>query len=97
MYIVTFNYQNLNFDIETTGITENELVDLLQSIINGIKDSNSTSQVIEDKDVGVKEQTNEDLKTDYPDYYAGKYIDNNGNKYYFVKKMKQIENKYVVY
>ncbi len=79
MYIVTFNYQNLNFDIETTGITENELVDLLQSIINGIKDSNSMSQVIEDKDIGVKEQTNEDLKTDYPDYYAGKYIDNNGN------------------
>ena len=33
MYIVTFSYNNLNFDIETNGITEDELVELLVSII----------------------------------------------------------------
>jgi hypothetical protein len=33
MYMVTFQYQNLNFDIETSGITENQLIELLESII----------------------------------------------------------------
>lgn len=32
MYIVTFSYNNIYFDIETTGITEAELQDLLVSI-----------------------------------------------------------------
>lgn len=32
MYIVTFEYNNLYFDIETTGLTESELVSLLHSI-----------------------------------------------------------------
>lgn len=42
MYIVTFEYNDIYFDIETTGITENELVDLLKSIIdNGTKSSNA--------------------------------------------------------
>ena len=34
MYIVTFEYNDIYFDIETTGITENQLVDLLESIID---------------------------------------------------------------
>ena len=33
MYIATFSYNNLNFDIETNGFTEDELVELLVSII----------------------------------------------------------------
>lgn len=33
MYIVTFNFKDIYFDIETTGITENELLELLQSIL----------------------------------------------------------------
>lgn len=32
-YIVIFSYNNINFDIETNGITQNELIDLLLSII----------------------------------------------------------------
>ena len=36
MYIVTFEYKDIYFDIETTGVTRNELVSLLQSIIDGI-------------------------------------------------------------
>lgn len=32
-YLVMFEHHNYKFDIETTGITENELVELLQSII----------------------------------------------------------------
>lgn len=40
MYIVTFEYNNIYFDIETTGITENQLVDLLESIID-----NSTNNI----------------------------------------------------
>lgn len=34
MYIVTFEYKGIYFDIETTGITEKELIEMLQSIIN---------------------------------------------------------------
>ena len=32
-YLTTFKYNNIFFDIETKGITENELITLLQSII----------------------------------------------------------------
>lgn len=33
MYIVNFSYNNINFDIETNGITQDELITLLISII----------------------------------------------------------------
>ncbi len=33
MYISTFSYQGLNFDIETVGLAENEVIELLESII----------------------------------------------------------------
>ena len=36
MYIVTFKYKDMYFDIETTGVTEDELVTLLESIINNL-------------------------------------------------------------
>lgn len=36
MYIVSFKYKDIYFDIETTGITEEELVELLKSIIENI-------------------------------------------------------------
>lgn len=75
MYIVTFNFKDMYFDIETTGITENELLELLQSIFT----ENNKNLTVEDKDVNVKEQSNEIKSTNYPDYYAGKYVDNNGN------------------
>ena len=37
MYMTTFKIKNMYFDIETNGITENELVELLQSIITKSK------------------------------------------------------------
>ena len=36
MYIVTFEYKEIYFDIETTGITKEQLVNLLESLINNI-------------------------------------------------------------
>lgn len=42
MYIVTFEYNNIYFDIETTGITENQLVDLLESIIDNSTNGSTT-------------------------------------------------------
>ena len=42
MYIVTFEYNNIYFDIETTGITENQLVDLLESIMDNGTNSSIT-------------------------------------------------------
>lgn len=75
-YMATFKFDNVNYDIETTDITENELLELLQSILTENTNKNTPA---EDKDVGVKEQTNEDINADYPEYYGGKYVDNNGN------------------
>ena len=79
MYMVTFSYENINFDIETVGITEDELVNLLQSIITEINKSGKENKIVEDKDIGANEHVNEVLNNNYTDYYAGKYIDNNGN------------------
>lgn len=44
MYIVTFNFKDIYFDIETTGITENELLELLQSILT----ENNKNLTVED-------------------------------------------------
>ena len=78
MYIVKFTHKGINFDIETNDITESELISLLESIINRV-DNPLKPDELEDKDVGVKEQTTELQTTDYPDYYGGKYVDKNGN------------------
>ena len=75
MYMATFKIKNIYFDIETTGITENELLELLQSIFI----ENNRNLAVEDKDINVKEQPNDIKSTSYPEYYAGKYVDNNGN------------------
>ena len=76
MYIVTFEYEDIYFDIETTGITENQLVDLLESLINNVKNVN---KVMEEKDININQEPTEITTTNYPTYYSGKYIDNNGN------------------
>ena len=94
-YIVTFNYQNINFDIETTGITEDELVNLLQSIIDQIENINNSDKIIEDKDSGANEQTNEITETNYPEYYAGRYIDNNGNNVVLLCEDKKENREYI--
>ena len=39
IYIVKFTHKNINFDIETTDITESELISLLESIINRINNT----------------------------------------------------------
>ena len=75
-YMATFEFNNVNYDIETTDITENELLELLQSILTENTNKNTP---VEDEDVNVNEQPNENINKGYPDYYAGKYIDNNGN------------------
>ena len=43
MYITTFEYKDTYFDIETTGITEKQLVDLLVSIIENEEEKNTDS------------------------------------------------------
>ena len=50
MYIVTLNFKDIYFDIETTGITENELLELLQPILT----ENNKNLTVEDKDINVK-------------------------------------------
>ena len=76
MYIVTFKYKDIYFDIETTGITEEQLVDLLESLINNVTNVNKE---MEEKDININEESTEISTTNYPTYYSGKYIDNNGN------------------
>ena len=43
MYIATFEYKDIYFDVETTGITEKQLVDLLVSIIENEDEENTDS------------------------------------------------------
>lgn len=50
-----------------------------ESLQSGDAEDNNKNTTIEDKDVNVNEQPNENINTGYPDYYAGKYIDKNGN------------------
>lgn len=75
-YIANFEFNNVHYDIETDKITENELLELLESILT---ENTNRNRPVEDKDVNVNEQPNENINTGYPDYYAGKYIDKNGN------------------
>ena len=79
MYIASFKIKKIYFDIETDGITENDLVELLKSIINESQICNNANINFEDKDTNVKEQIKETINEKYPEYYAGKYVDNNGN------------------
>lgn len=74
MYLVTFKNKDIFFDIETNGITENELVELLLSIVTNKPIDNN----FEDLDTNSTEPPKENVSS-YPEYYSGKYIDNNGN------------------
>ena len=49
----------------------------------------------EDADVNVKERPRENISKSYPDYYAGKYIDNNGNNIVLLCEDSQINKKQV--
>lgn len=74
-YLVNFEFNNINYDIETNGITEEELVELLTSIITENTNKNIS---VEDKDTNVNEPPKENI-SNYPEFYAGNYIDENGN------------------
>lgn len=73
MYMVGFKYNDIYFDIETNDITENELVELLESIVGEVSKVKTT---VKDKDVGSIENPQE--VSNSKDYYAGKYIDSTG-------------------
>lgn len=62
-------------DLQSDKQNKNELLELLQSILA----ENNKNLPVEDKDINVKEQSNDMKSTNYPEYYAGKYVDNNGN------------------
>lgn len=81
-YLVIFSYKDVNYDIETNGITQEELVEFLTSLISNSK---SYEQMIA-KDEDTKE--NEPVKSlggTYPDYYAGHYVDDQGNNVVLLK------------
>lgn len=73
MYMAGFKCNDLYFDIETVDITENELVELLESIVGEAK---QVTVPVKDEDVGSIENP-KDISS-RKDYYAGKYLDNTG-------------------
>lgn len=73
MYMVSFKYNDIFFDIETEDVTENELVELLESIVGEAK---QVKTPVEDMDVGSIENPQE--VSNSKKYYAGKYIDSTG-------------------
>jgi len=75
MYIVTFQKGEIYVDIETVGITEEELKDLLISLIENSRETEQKA-IYEGED-----NTEEPAKTvdsSFPEYYAGKYVDSKG-------------------
>ena len=81
-YLAIFSYKDMNYDIETKGITQDELVEFLTSLISNSK---SCEQITaKDADINVKEPV-ENSSTNYPDYYAGRYVDNQGNNVVLLK------------
>ena len=81
-YLAIFSYKDMNYDIETKGITQDELVEFLTSLISNSK---SCEQITaKDEDINVKEPV-ENSSTDYPNYYAGRYVDNQGNNVVLLK------------
>ena len=81
-YLAIFSYKDINYDIETRGITQEELVEFLTSLISNSK---SYEQITaKDADINAKEPV-ENSSTNYPDYYAGRYVDNQGNNVVLLK------------
>lgn len=81
-YLAIFSYKDINYDIETRGITQEELVEFLTSLISNSK---SYEQIAaKDADINAKEPV-ENSSTNYPDYYAGRYVDNQGNNVVLLK------------
>ncbi|MCI9087148.1 MAG: hypothetical protein HFJ32_01100 [Clostridia bacterium] len=81
-YLVIFSDKAVNYDIETRGITQDELIEFLTSLISNSK---SYEQITaKEEDVNVKEQTNFSDKT-YPEYYAGTYVDKQGDNVVLLK------------
>lgn len=81
-YLVIFSYKDINYDIETRGITQEELVEFLTSLISNSK--SYEQMTAKDEEINAKEPTMLSDKT-YPDYYAGKYVDKQGNNVVLLK------------
>ena len=83
-YLVVFSDKDVNYDIETNGITQDELVEFLTSLIENNRSYHE--MIAKDKDSNVKENVKDNLNIAYPNYYAGKYVDNEGNNVVLVKE-----------
>lgn len=83
-YLVIFSYKDVNYDIETTGITQDELIEFLTSLISNAK--SYEQMVAKDQEDNTKEQTKSNSDSIYPTYYAGKYVDDQGNNVILLKE-----------
>lgn len=81
-YLVIFSYKGINYDIETNGITQEELIEFLTSLISNSK--SYEQMTAKEQATNEKEPVYLSDKT-YPEYYAGKYIDNQGNNVVLLK------------
>jgi len=75
--VVIINSNIFNQDTPYAGLED--LQSDKEASRNEIIDNNEISLPIEDEDANVKEMPNTNSNTEYPDYYAGKYVDSNGN------------------
>lgn len=80
-----FEINGYKFLVEAHKTNENEFLDTVKSILN-LPIVNNKS----DKDIGVQEKPNEILNKNYPEYYGGKYIDNNGNNVVWICEDNQV-------
>lgn len=74
-----FEMNGYKFFVEAHKTDENEFLNTVKSILN-----QTIVNTKSDKDIGVKEQSNEILNKIYPECYGGKYVDDNGNNVVWV-------------
>lgn len=83
-----FEYNDYKFDIKAYRLTKEEFINIVTSIVKEVKNEDFK---IEDKDVGTKELVRGD--NNYPFYYGGKYVDENGNNVILLTDNNEIARK----
>lgn len=84
MCIATFTHNDLNFDIETKGITQEELIQLLESIILYRNSANEPEEVVNNEDIALIDGK----QLNVPSYFGGIYTENGRTVIYLLEDTK---------
>lgn len=75
LYIVNFQREDIYVDIETVGMTEEQLKEFVISLVNSEKET--SQKVVKEGEDNTQEPITT-TKSNFPEYYAGRYVDSKG-------------------